>query len=280
MTEKEILKILTDKLVKVAKWPNLRKHFTVAWYTSGDDSCEVHFYKDDPKMSNIEYATLVYYYANKLERVRNEEKAQHIFNKAIEMCTHILDSCDRARVASLLYMTRYYELRNRGDINGAFDMCYHWLQALVHSSDGAGVNVFNEFIAVLHEKGDLQWLIDVIDDCNQYIEEQQKKWEEDENYYTEYVNSVYEYVCSKAELLDEDDRFILDAILQIYNIIALPKRERNKKGSFDYNYAKAENGDKEYQLLVAKAYREGDGVPKNIRLANLWEGFANNKIVE
>ena len=81
-------------------------------------------------------------------------------------------------------------------------------------------------------------------------------------------------------MLDEEHHFILIAILQINGIIKQPKREKSKKGSFDYNYAKAEKGDKEYQLLVAKAYREGDGVPKNIRPANLWEGVANNKIVE
>lgn len=183
--EERIIKALTGKLVKVAKWPNMRKHFVVGWALGQDSSLTVNFYKDDPKMSNIEYVALINNYIAKLEFVKNGDEVWSIIDKCFEL----------------------------------FD------------------------------------------------------WDA-------YAQSVYEYIDSKANLIDEEDSFVLTAIAQINNIVELPKRERNKKGSFDYNYAKAEKGDKEYQLLVAKAYREGDGVPKNIRLANLWEEFANNKIVE
>lgn len=278
-TEKEIIEALTDKLVKVAKWPNQRMHFTVAWLASSTTNCEVHFYKDEPKMSNVQNFMLIHYYSEKLTRVKNDEKAQVIIDKCSELLKQMSDRRDQVRAASMLYMHWNNYLRKRDAFEEAVNICYHWLESLVNSPDGANTNVLNEFLAALYQKGDLQWLIDIIIDCNQYINEQKKAWEKDKDY-ERYVDSVYDYVCSKEELLDEEDKFILTAILQIEGIIELPIRERNKKGSFDYNYAKAEKGDKEYQLLVAKAYREGDGVPKNIRLANLWEGFANNKIVE
>ena len=54
--------------------------------------------------------------------------------------------------------------------------------------------------------------------------------------------------------------------------------KRPKKGSFDDIYRQAEKGDKEMMLQVARAYRDGIGVRKNIRLAKTWEQIAENSI--
>ncbi len=290
-TEKEVLKALTDKLVKVAKWPNQRKHFVVAWWGDDDNpescsECQSLFYKDNPKMSNVEYVTLIHYYSwkidyysRKLERVKKHEAVQSIIDKCHEQLKQIGDKYDFYSASTFFYMQLYHYFRQIGDGGQAYECYRRCLLSLTKLPEGADEESLNEYVGLLEQRVDKQQIMDAVNDCNQYIIEQKKKWAEDGDY-EKYVESVYQYVTSKENLFDEENWFVLIAILQINGIVNLPKRERSKKGSFDYNYAKAEKGDKEYQLLVAKAYREGDGVPKNIRLANLWEGFANNKIVE
>ncbi|MDE6722556.1 MAG: hypothetical protein K2J84_10510 [Bacteroidaceae bacterium] len=279
-TEKEVLKALTDKLVKVAKWPNQRSKFVVAWH--GEHGGIFYFYKNAPKMSNVEYTTLIYYYILKLRGMKKDEKVQDIIDKCEKLLEQIGDKCNFYEAATFVYAEMYRYYSRIGDEERAYECHKKWQFGLTQMPGGADEGLLNEFLSLLEQRGDKQQVVDVVNDCNRYIEEQKRKLGNDESYegWEGYVHSVYEYVSSKNGLLDEEHRFILIAILQINGIIKLPKREKSKKGSFDYNYAKAEKGDKEYQLLVAKAYREGDGVPKNIRLANLWEGFANNKIVE
>ena len=277
--EEGIIKILTDKLVKVAKWPNMRKEFAVAVPMSATVSQTVFFYKNDPKMSNIEYVTLIYCYVNELTRKKNDDEVQAIIDRCFELLEQIEDYCDFVRVARHFYRTLYDYYSERGNEEQAYECHKRWLFYLTESFEGASEDILNEYLTILEQRNDKQQLLDVVNDCKKYIEEKKKKLEEDEDW-DAYAQSVYEYICSKEELIDEEDYFVLTSIMQINEIIELPQRTRIKKGSFDYNYAKAEKGDKEYQLLVAKAYREGDGVPQNIRLANLWEGFANNKIVE
>lgn len=280
-TEKEVLKALTDKLVKVAKWPNLRTEFVVAWQGKREGLYR-YCYKNDPKMSNIEYVILIHHYLDKLKWVKKDEERQGIIDKCYELMGKIGDKCDFYSIETFFYAEMYRYYSRIGDEERAYECHRRWLFGLTQMPEGANEGLLNEFLSLLEQRGTNKLVVDVVNDCNRYIEEQKRKLGNDESYegWEGYVHSVYEYVSLKMGMLDEEDRFILIAILQINGIIKLPKREKSKKGSFDYNYAKAENGDKEYQLLVAKAYREGDGVPKNIRLANLWEGFANNKIVE
>ena len=275
--EERIIKALTDKLVKVAKWPNMRKHFVVGWSIDSNNDHEIHFYKSDPKMSNIEHVMLIYYYLGKLEYTKNEDEVQGIMDRCFELLKQIDDRYDLIRVSIIFYTSLYRYFCKIGDEEKAYESYKSCLFNLTESPMGAEEQDLNEYLTILEQRNDKQQLLDVVNDCKKYIEE--KKLEEDDNQDV-YTQSVYEYINSKANLIDEEDYFVLTAIMQINDIIELPKRTRIKKGSFDYNYARAENGEKEYQLLVAKAYREGDGVPKNIRLANLWEGFANNKIVE
>ena len=57
--EEGIIKIFTDKLVKVAKWPNRREHFVVAWSTSANSGHE-----GDGVPQNIRLANLWEGFAN------------------------------------------------------------------------------------------------------------------------------------------------------------------------------------------------------------------------
>lgn len=71
-----------------------------------------------------------------------------------------------------------------------------------------------------------------------------------------------------------------------FGYIELPKRPRPKKGSFDWLYNQAEKGyvaslkdeatEQDYANMrtVAEAYRTGNGVRQNLRLADCWEEMA------
>lgn len=280
MKEQEVIKVLTDKLVQVAKWPNMRKEFTVSLKIDSNTRWTLSFYKNEPKMASIEAYTLVLYYAELFMSAKNkmeEEKEQEYKDKALEYLGNIEDAVDQA-VAGTLYCSalfHYYEKNE--DFNNAYWAVRQWVMCSTLTPEGASEGSFNKYVTYLKHDEDAQYLLDIIDNCNAYMEEQKEKCGED---WDRYVNSVYDYMYSQLDEEDESCYAVVEAMLQLNDIVELPKQTRAKKGSFDYNYAKAEKGDKECIILISKAYRKGDGVCQNIRLADFWEGLANNKIIE
>lgn len=272
--EREIVKKLTDELVKLAKYPVLKRTFNFA--TSHDYYYT--FYKDKPKMSNIEYVALALCHIDRLAHTEQGEDVPSLMDRIEELLASINDAFDYSRVAVAYYLIMFIYLHELNDMEQAFEYYRKWFAALVSTPEGAREEDLINYIALVQRGKEWQF-VDLIKDCDAYMVEQTQIVKETGDY-DDYVNSIARYWYSKISLLDKEETCVLKAFLQISGIIHQPKCKKNKKGSFDYNYARAEKGKKEYQLLVAKAYREGDGVPRNLRLANVWEKLANSKTPE
>ena len=281
--EERVLELLTNKLIEVGKWPNLRKDFTCSYQTASSRILTFQFWKNNPKMSNIEYFTLILYYSDKIEHIKSGNKINDIINRGCELLGLINDVSDwsTASIAWWSSLYRYYE--RIGNKDATYRCCILWLDALTQSPNGPSENTLNKYMKFLEEDEERQLGRKAIDDLTDYIEEQYNSMiqrGESEETYREYIHAVCEYATKIQETLPEEYYPAIKAILQLDGIVKIPKRARIRQGTFDYCYSGAEEGDKEAQLIVAQAYREGEYVPMNIRLANFWEGVANNKFVE
>ena len=99
-------------------------------------------------------------------------------------------------------------------------------------------------------------------------------------------NMVVQMWCPVLE--DRSEHFLKthEYALMAFGYQELPKRPRPKKGSFDWLYNQAEKGyvaslkdeatEQDYANMraVAEAYRTGNGVRQNLRLADCWEEMA------
>jgi len=281
----KLLDDLTGKLIEIAKFPNRRKEFTFSFGYRAGKSMTLYFYKNEPRVSNMEPFSLVAYYACLIKDEESEEKADELCKKAMELLKEINCEYDRALAEELLYrvVLEYIQARgNKESVESMINFCGAWL--IANCWIGVTEEVLQTYLQLLRiHPENHQDIVSVVDDISAYVSNQMKLLSQ-ENMSEEDVWNIYEsirtYILSKEDEIGSDKFYILGAFLQVYGGVEPPKKERIKKGSFDYNYGKAEKGDKECQRLVAQAYREGIGVRKNMRLANFWEGVSNGKYVE
>ena len=123
--ERKIIKKLTDELVKLAKYPVLKRTFTFA---TSHDYCYT-FYKDKPKMSNIEYVVLALCHIDRLAHTEQGEDVPSLMDRIEELLASINDVFDYSRVAVAYYLIMFIYLHELNDMEQAFE---YYRSGLLH----------------------------------------------------------------------------------------------------------------------------------------------------
>lgn len=274
---KELIDNLSDKLIDIALYPEKRKHFSISYIVNANSYSVIHYYKNSPRISCIEPFTLALYYSSGYCNANSEKEREDYFVKIGEQLKLIDNDLDRADAEGQVWtnLKLYYE----GKDDMTFLICSKsCLRTLSMSKEGVSIEGLKDFRSQLDGIEEYKKVAETIDNITTFIESAEAEIPEpmNEEIYNEFVNKVANYARKAIEALDEDWSFLLFAILEAYDL-AENKFRIPAKGTFDYYYPKAEKGDKKYQKLLAEAYRTGNGVIKNTKLAEFWENQSEKK---
>lgn len=287
ISEEQIIKSVTDKLIEVAKHPEMRKEFLVTVKNT-----QIYCYKNTPLMCDIDRYVLSTYYACLLALyAKTDDDLTEFFNKSLEHINQMVDSIDLCNAMAYLYaiVSQYFQKQK-----GLSDEISFLVESFLYSADtpeGVTIEDIRKLRSLAKKDPNNVPLYEFLSDIDSYFKEFEKKLDKEDNpeqSWPEYAQkaisdinekclaSFEEDIASEDEEEDriEPDRFA-KIILQAYKIIEPPKRKSPRKGEFDYYYNKAEKGDPEAQRIIADAYRNGDVVTKNERLANFWQAIAD-----
>lgn len=282
ITEEQIIQSVTDKLIEVAKHPEMRKEFNIVVENWTFDC-----HKNNPMMCDVDRHVLATFYAGNIAHyAKSETDCQEFYeksNKYIDKMAYFIDRC-RAHCFLDNITARFYVKKK--DYDKALDYKY---SAFIYSGttpEGAELKEINELIKLARKAGD-QDFESYVCEIEDYFKEFEKKLNSESNPEQAWpelarkaINDIREiviqYTYEEGEERDEEE--IEDnsvPFLQAHEIIKPPKRISPLKGEFDHYYNKAEKGDTEAQRKIANAYREGKVVTKNERLANFWQAVAD-----
>lgn len=282
ITEGKIIQNVTDKLIEVAKHPEMRKEFYV---TIG--SRIFYCYKNNPMMCDVDRYLLATFYAFKIHlNAKSEADCLEFYEKSRKRIDEMVDSIDRSRALVFLNnITAQFYIKKK-DYTKALD---YKINELIYSGgtpEGAELEVLNELKDLAKEAGS-EGYQSYFCEIEDYFKEFERKlnsetipehaWPELARKAVEDIREiVIQYFFDEGEELDEDTIGGLSTpILQAHEIINPPKRKSPGKSTFDFFYNKAEKGDPDAQRIIADCYRKGDVVSKNERLANFWQAIAD-----
>lgn len=283
--EQCIVERLTAKQVEISMHPGKRNN----WSLTTPEGMTIYYQKNCPRMSDIVAFTLCVHHAmmfiqpgsadferkNALERM--DLWLDMVKDEASRTCASVFYNYSMMYIFEELEDYDYAERHRR-----SFLVC----KANCPKSFGwtIGKNEIEEYMEFLRIHQLQPDILDYLTNISQFRIDTYNSIIKDEEGYEaadlkRYADTVYYYVEKLSEELPEEVTELSSAFLIAYGVGELTTNYRAKKGSFDYNYAKAEKGDKAMQLAVAKAYREGIEVPINLRLAELWESVATGNYV-
>ena len=280
MTEETIRKSITDKLIEVAKHPEMRKEFCITYGNSA-----TYCYENHPMMCDIEQYVFISYYGCEILHTRSEEECLEYYNKYRGIVEQMSDEIDRYRSLAFLdnMMASYYEKKK--DYRRTKYHLLLYLLSVINTPEGAEREDIARLKKILHKTGDTAFL-ESLQKYDVFLKEFNPPsiTENGKESYNEYISSAIDRIieitieefCQDETMEDEKSHLWFGlVIIQAYNIGNKPKRRSPQKGEFDYYYNKAEKGDAESQRMIARCYRDGDIVSKNERLANFWQAMAD-----
>lgn len=285
ITENELLDLLTDKLIEVALDKKKRKAFELSYALDSTHEATIIYSKDVPTISNIEGYTLASYYCNLLCLPHSEDTEINILRKLLAEIDTISNGNDRIHITALL--RNHYE--TSCDYESTFKFCRLYIKEKCNTLNGVCLDDLDWFMALLRQNKDCENLVSTVDNIVAYIASSEEPeihiYEIEEEYgaaLKAYSRNLTEYVEIKFHEIPKEWEFMKDAILQACGLYIPPQEQYvrmllvySRKNYFDHIYTRAENGYSKYQKLIATAYRNGDGVPVNQRMADFWEMAAN-----
>lgn len=272
-TAKDLIESLSDRLIEIALHPEKRKNFSISYIVNDTSHCTIQYYKNSPHISCIEPFSLALYYSDVYRCASSEEERSECLEKIVEQILLIENDQDKAEAEVQVWTN--LKLYCEGKDEMAFLKCSRLcLDALSRSKDGVSIEDLNNLRALL-DGDEYKSVAETIDNITAFIGSAEAEMPEPVNneIYSEFIDKVAAYAREAIEALEEEWSFLLFAILQAHGFIENVFR-RPAKGTFDFNYPKAEKGDKKYQKLLAEAYRTGNGVIQNTKLAEFWENMS------
>lgn len=281
ITEEQIIQSVTSKLIEVVKHPEKRKKFIVSVENNGF-CC----YKNNPMMCDVDKYVLASYYAANILDATDETECLECYNKSLLFAREMKDEIDKDRL--LMFLSA--RMANFFKIMGATSKAIEYLCLSIFCStlvpegaDGDRLKDWRELEKQAKDECGEGYYLPFLLEMDRYFKDYKKRLRMAKNpEETNYAQEAKSYVYKRAReihayenKLDEQSDWVSMAILQAYGIVDTIRRPRPKKGEFDYYYNKAEKGDPEAQRIIADAYRNGDVVTKNERLANFWQAIAD-----
>lgn len=280
ITEEQIIKSVTDKLIEVAKHPEMRKEYVVSVENKG-----FYCYRNNPLMCDVDKYVLASYYAGNILYTTNETECLECYNKSLEYLRKMNDRIDSDRLLVFLSAMMVHFYNKKGDTSKALDYLRFNIFCSTLVPDGANIDQIKKWRKLEQQAKDeggkglyLLFLLEMDGYFKDYKKRLRLAKKPDETKYAQeaiaYVHNRIKDIHTYDDELDEKSDWIPMAILQAYGIMGTIRRPRPRKGEFDYYYNKAEKGDHEAQRIIAECYREGIFVTKNERLANFWQAAA------
>ena len=180
-------------------------------------------------------------------------------------------------IQKMLQLLKDYAENGREEARSVFMDYYHWESAYYYACSGRIERAKQEMVSLADGDESAKYLYDF---SNMTDEEREKRHEE----ITDRIIDVLEEVLEPTPHLEQMRLYAQMA----FRYEAPPKRPRPQKGSFDWLYNQAEKSylaklshketEQDYKNMraLAEAYRNGDGVRQNIRLAECWEEMAKH----
>lgn len=180
-------------------------------------------------------------------------------------------------IQKILQLIKDYADNGREEARSVFMDYYHWESAYYYACTARIEKAKQEIALFTNGDEDAKCIYDFNNLTNV---ERKKRHEELKNKIIEFIEEVLEPTPHINQM-------------QLYALMAFgcaepPKRSRPQKGSFDWLYNQAEKGyiaslkdkateqDYQYMQALADAYRNGNGVRQNMRLADCWEKMAKH----
>lgn len=288
ITPEELLNKLTDKLIEIALEPEKRKAFELSYALDSTHEATIRYSQNVPTISNIEAYTLASYYCNLLCFPHSEDSEISSLKKLLAELDTISNGYDIISSHITALLRNNYEISC--DYQSEFTFCRLYIKEKCNLFSGVSLDDLEWFMALLRQNKDCENLVSTVDNIVAYIASSDNPetfiYESQEEYdaaMKTYSKSLTEYVEIKLNEIPEELKFMKDAILQAYKLynpssesFVRMTRIYSRKNDFDHIYTRAENGYSKYQKFIATAYRTGDGVQVNQRLADFWEMAANN----
>ncbi len=281
ITEEQIIKSVTDKLIEVARHPEMREEFIVSVENKG-----FYCYKNNPMMCDVDKYVLASYYAGNILYTTNETECLECYNKSLFYIREMNDRIDSNRLLVFLYGTMVHFYKQKGDTSKAIEyICSQifWSTLVPNGVDIDQIKKWRRLEKQSKDECGEGYYLPFLLEMDSYFKDYEKRLRLAKNPdETNYAQEAKAYVYKRAREihayeneLDEQSDWVPMAILQAYGIVDTIKHPKPKKGEFDYYYNKAEKGDTKAQRMIADCYRNGDVVSKNERLANFWQVLAD-----
>lgn len=288
ITPEELLNKLTDKLIEIALEPEKRKAFELSYALDSTHEATIRYSKNAPTISNIEAYTLASYYCNMLCLLHSEDTEINLLKKLLAELDTISDGYDKISAHITALLRDHYE--SSCGYEPKFNFCRLYIKEKCNLFRGVSLDDLEWFMTLLRQNKDYENLVSTIDNIVVYITSSEDPdtliYDSEEEYNAAreaYSKNITEYVELKFNEIPKEWMFMKDAILQAYEFYFPPQELfvrilgiYSRKNGFDHYYTRAENGYSKYQKLIAAAYRTGDGVKANQRMADFWEMSANN----
>ena len=271
---------ISDKLIEIAKHPELRNEYQIRVNTT-----EIYCYKNHPMICDVDKYVYVTYYGTFILYARTEHECLEYYNKCNEIIQQMADETDAKQSLAYLnkLMANYYEKHK--NLSKAKNYLMLSMRSSVFTPECVTMDEIKKLKRLVKITGDESFL-DSLNSCEAYFSDFGKQLlrKKAENTRTKYYNNaiiddVFKIIREEFDDGNEDDESSVEwlalAFLQALNIIVPPKRKPLRKGDFDYYYNKAEKGDSDAQRIIAKYYREGNKVTQNERLAEFWQTLAD-----
>lgn len=268
--------IISDKLIEIAKHPELRNEYHIRVNTT-----EIYCYKNHPMICDVDKYVYVTYYGTFILYARTEQECLEYYNKCNEIIQQMSDETDAKQSSAYLnkLMANYYEKHK--NLSKAKYYLLLSMRSSVFTPEGSTMGEINKLKRLVKKAGNESFL-DSLNVCEAYFSDFTSNyfWEKLKmKHYNNAINDVFNMIREEIDDGKEDNESSVDWLalefLQAMNIIAPPKRKPLRKGKFDYYYNKAEKGDSDAQRIIAKYYREGNKVTQNERLAEFWQTLAD-----